>query len=162
MVKWLVNHGADPNGCCDWDFTPTSYAVYTGSLEMIDYLFQRGAHPLRGQLLHHAVLRKSTDALEVVRRVVEKGAPINAIKYENDRKTYIEREPFGLGTPLHRAAERGKLDIVYYLLQMGADPMKLDSKGRTPRFWADKNGFTEVVRALEEAENLQRQRAYRY
>ncbi|KAF1951327.1 ankyrin [Byssothecium circinans] len=158
MVVWLLDHGADPNSRCDWDFTPTSYAMYAAPLKTIDYLFQRGANPLCGQLLHHAVLRDKPDALEVVRRIVEKGAPINEIKYEKDPKTYIEREPFGLGTPLHRAAEFGKLDIVEYLLEMGADPLKLDSKGRTPRFWAEKKGFAEVVRALEEAENLRRER----
>ena len=128
-------------------------------LEIIDYIFQRGANPLCGQLLHYAVLRDKPDALEVVRRLVEKGAPINEIKYENELRTYIEREPFGLGKPLHRTAEFGKVVIVEYLLEMGADSLKLDSKKRTPRFWAEKNGFAEVVRALKEAENLQRERA---
>lgn len=156
MVKWLVDHGADPNSRCDWDFTPTSYAMRAASLKTIDYLFQQGANPLCGQLLHHAVLRDEPDALEVVRLIVEKGAPINEIQYENDPKTYWELEPLGLRTPLHQAAELGKLDIVDYLLEMGADPLKLDSKGRTPRFWAENNGFMEVVRALEEANNLQR------
>jgi ankyrin repeat protein len=162
MVKWLIDRGADPNSRCDWDFTPTSNAMYHTSLQTIDYLFQSGADPLYGQLLHHAVLRDKPDALEVVRRIVEKGAPINEVKYENDPKSYYDRVPFGLGTPLHRAAEFGKGPIVVYLLKMGADPMKLDSRGRTPRFWAEKNGFTEVVRALEEAENLQRTRVYTY
>ena len=159
MVVWLLDHGANPNSRCDWDFTPTSYAMLAAPLEIVDYIFQRGANPLCGQLLHYAVLRDKPDALEVVRRLVEKGAPINEIKYENELKTYNEREPFGLGTPLHRAAEFGKVVIVEYLLEMGADSLKLDSKKRTPCFWAEKNGFAEVVRALKEAENLQRERA---
>ncbi|KAL5442556.1 hypothetical protein PMIN07_004805 [Paraphaeosphaeria minitans] len=158
MVMWLLDHGADPNSRCDWDLTPTSYAMLAAPLETIEALFQKGANPLCGQLLHYAVLRDLPDALEVVRQLVEKDVPVNELKYENERKTYIERELFGLGTPLHRAAEFGKGNIVEYLLKMGANPLKLDSRGRTPRFWAERNGFEEVVRILKEAENSSRER----
>ena len=155
MVMWLLDHGANPNSRCDWDYTPTSYAMLAAPLETIDALFERGANPLCGQLLHYAVLRDTSDALEVVCKIVEKGASINEIKYETELQTYIERKPFGLGTPLHRAAEFGKKDVVEYLLKMGADSLKLDSKGRTPRYWAEKEGFTDVARVLEEAEHKQ-------
>lgn len=151
---WLLDHGANPNSRCDWDFTPTSYAMLSAPLETINTLFERGANPLYGQLLHYTILRES-DTLEVVRRIVEKGAPINEIKYEKEPKTYIERKPFSLRTPLHRAAEFSKKDVVEYLLKMGADSLKLDSKGRTPRYWAEKEGFTDVAGVLEEAERRQ-------
>jgi ankyrin repeat protein len=154
MIRWLLDHGADPNSRCNWDFTPASLAMYTASIDTIDYLFQRGADTLYGELLQWAVIRNEPNALDVVRQVVEKGAPIDEIKYANDLKSYNQRKPFGLGTPLHRAAEDGKVDIVKYLLEMGADPLKLDSKGRTPRFWAEKNGgAADVVLILKEAEN---------
>ncbi|KAH6643691.1 ankyrin repeat-containing domain protein [Boeremia exigua] len=155
MVMWLLDHGANPNSRCDWDFTPTSVAMLAAPLETINTLFERGANPLCGQLLHYAVLRDKSDALEVVCKIVEKGAPINEIKYEKELKTYFERKPFGLGTPLHRAAETGKKDVVEYLLKMGADSLKLDSKGLTPRYWAEKKGFTDVTHILEEAERRQ-------
>jgi len=51
------------------------------------------------------------------------------------------------------------MDVVEYLLNMGTDALKLDSKRQTPTFWAEKDGFVEVDRALEEAENLQCERA---
>jgi ankyrin repeat protein len=155
MVMWLLEHGANPNSRCDWDFTPTSYAMLAAPLETIDALFERGANPLCGQLLHHAVLRDASDALQVVRKIVEKGASVNEIKYKKELKTYNERKPYGLGTPLHRAAEFGKKDVVEYLLEMGADSLMLDSRGRTPRYWAEKEGFTDVARVLEEAERKQ-------
>jgi hypothetical protein len=86
---------------------------------------------------------------------VEEGAPINEVKYEKEPVVYWEREPFGLGTPLHRAAELGKPDIVKYLLEQGADPLKLDSRGKTPRFWAEKNNHSQVASILNEAEDRQ-------
>ncbi|CBX99859.1 hypothetical protein LEMA_P074480.1 [Plenodomus lingam JN3] len=144
MVAWLLDHGADPNSRCDWDLTSTSYAMLQAPLQTIQTLFQRGADPHRGQLLHYTVLRDKPDALAVVRLVVEKGAAVNEVKYEKEPKTYAERKPFSLGTALYRAAEFGKLEIVGYLVDKGADPLKLDSKERTPRFWAEKRGHGEV------------------
>jgi len=153
MVIWLLDHGADPNSRCDWDFTPASSAMYTAPIHIVDLIFQRGADPLCGELLQWAVIRNQPDSLKVVRQLVEKGAPIDEIKYAKDPKSYYQREPFGLGTPLHRAAEVGKIDVVKYLLEMGADPLKLDSKGKTPRFWAEQNdGAAEVVLLLKKAE----------
>jgi ankyrin repeat protein len=151
MVDWLIEHGADPNAACDLDLTPMSYAMTDAPLAMIDELFSKGANVHRGQLLHHAVLRKN-NALELVQKLVTAGAPINEVKYEKDPKSYNKRVVFGLGTPLHRAAEFNKTDIVEYLLSMGADPLKLDSEKCTPRFWATKWGHTQVATMLEAAE----------
>ncbi|KAH7395386.1 ankyrin repeat-containing domain protein [Phaeosphaeria sp. MPI-PUGE-AT-0046c] len=152
MTVWLLDHGADPNRRCDWDLTPTSFAVLTAPLESIERLFSRGADVKYGQLLHYAVLRGDHDALKVVQRITEWGAPVNQIKYEDDPTTYAQREPFGLGTPLHRAAESGNSDVVVYLLSMGADALKLDSKQQTPRYWAEQRGHVGVARILEAAE----------
>ncbi|KAF2807502.1 uncharacterized protein BDZ99DRAFT_537164 [Mytilinidion resinicola] len=80
-----------------WDYTPTSRAVYLAPLEVIDYLFSRGADARCGQLLQYAVHRDTPDALDVVRRLVEQGAPINEVKYEKEPVVYWKREPFGLG-----------------------------------------------------------------
>ncbi|KAF2491383.1 ankyrin, partial [Lophium mytilinum] len=153
MVEWLLNHGADPNARCAWDFTPMSLAIYQAPLELIDYVFSRGGDARCGQLLQWAVIREKPDALDVVRRVVQRGAPINEVKYEREPTVYWEREPFGLGTPLHRAAEFRKRDVVKYLLEQEADPLKLDSKGKTPRFLAEKYDDAELASILKEAED---------
>jgi hypothetical protein len=76
---------------------------------------------------------KKPDILDVVRRLVEQGAPINEVKYENEPEVFWERKPFGLVTPLHRAAELGELEVVKYLLEQCADPLKLDSREKVPR-----------------------------
>ncbi|KAF2753939.1 ankyrin [Pseudovirgaria hyperparasitica] len=155
MVRWLLDHGADPNSRCDYDLTPMSDAILRAPLELIDYLFSRGANQNFGQLLHWAVIRDKPDALEVVRRLVELGVPINEVKYANDPKGFRARIGFGLGTPLHRAAEFGKVDIVKYLLEVGADPLKLDTKSKTPRYWAEMDNLNDVALILEEAEECQ-------
>ncbi|KAF2808666.1 uncharacterized protein BDZ99DRAFT_499098 [Mytilinidion resinicola] len=93
----LLNHGADPNARCAWDFTPMSLAIYQAPLELIDYVFSRGGDACRGQLLQLAVIRKKPDALHVLRRVIQRGAPINEVKYEKEPTVYSEREPFGRG-----------------------------------------------------------------
>jgi len=123
--------------------------VQAAPLETIEYLFSKGADVQYGQLLHHAILREKDDALEVVRRLIERGAGVNEIKYETDQAAYREREPFGLGTALHRAAEFGKKEIVIYLLAHGADSLKYDSRGKTPRYWAENSGHEEVAQLLK-------------
>ncbi|KAF1948315.1 ankyrin [Byssothecium circinans] len=153
MVIWLLDHGADPNARCAWDYTPTSQAMLGAPLDLIDYLFTHGADARRGELLQYAVLRDTPDALDIVRRAVEHGAPINKVKYEDEPKVFREREPFGLGTPLYRAAEFGRVEIVKYLLEQGADPLKLDSRGKKPRYWADIKGHPAVGIALIHAED---------
>jgi ankyrin repeat protein len=151
MTAWLLDHGADPNRQCDLDLTPTSCAVYQAPLQLVDYVFSRGADVCHGQLLHHAVLRDDC-AVEMVRRIVEKGAPVNKTKYEDDPNSYAQRWPFGLGTPLHRAAELGNREVVEYLLSVGADPLKLDSRKCTPRYWARERRHVEVAELLNNAE----------
>ncbi|EFQ94098.1 hypothetical protein PTT_08340 [Pyrenophora teres f. teres 0-1] len=155
MVDWLLARGVDTNSRYAWDLTPISHAMLAAPLDLIDYLFSRGANHHCGQLLHWAVIRDKDDALQVVRRVVELGVPINEIKYENDPPGWSARKWFDLGTPLHRAAELGKLEIVRYLLEVGANPVKLDTKGKTPQYWAEKNKFTETALILKEAEERQ-------
>jgi hypothetical protein len=70
----------------------------------IDYLFSHEVDARYGGLLHHAVFRNKFDALEVTRRLLERGAPTKEIKYKNDPAVYWECEPFGLGPPLHRGS----------------------------------------------------------
>jgi ankyrin repeat protein len=153
MVEWLLDHKADLNARCDWDYTPMSAAVYSGPLEIIDYLLSRGADVHYGQLLHFAVIRDKPDTLEVVRRLVERNAPLNEIGCINEWEYCWTRAPFGLGTPLHRAAEVGQTDVVKYLLEQGADPLKLCSKEKTtPRYWAEWKNNTETAKVLKEAE----------
>jgi len=148
LVRWFILHGADPNATCDWDLTPLSPTVSDAPLCRIKYFLRVGKSIERGQLLHYAVLRKAPDWTEVLTLLLDKGASINQIKYEDRPRTFWERSPFGLGTPLHKAAELGRADIVSFPLKRGADRTIKDTKGETALEIAERHGNTEVIELL--------------
>jgi ankyrin repeat protein len=77
----------------------------------------------------------SAGALEEVERHLDSGANVN----EKDRKG---------GTPLHKAAARGRTDVAVYLVEHEADVNMQDNLGDTPLSRAAKNGHTETCEAL--------------
>lgn len=149
LATWFLDHGADPNAACAWDFTPTSAAMSRASLATIALLFARGADIGRGQLLHNAVYRDGEDeAVKLVALLLEKGAGIDEIQYESQPQTFRELEAFSLGTPLHYAAEQGREGLVACLLGRGADWRVRDTRGRTARQAAEHLKQAGVVRML--------------
>lgn len=148
MTTWLLNHGADPNGQCKIDDTPLSYAVHAAPLSNIKLMFDCGGDIHRGQLLHRAIYREN-DVIEVVTMLLEKGAPLNAIMYQDHEFSRVILDYLGPGTALHRAAELGRVDVVHHLLSWGADTTILDTKGRTALERAESRNQTEVVEMLK-------------
>ena len=55
---------------------------------------------------------------------------------------------FGLGTPLHKAAESGRLNVVKHLVRRGADPLIPDARRQTALELAESNGHSELVEYL--------------
>lgn len=130
MVTWLLNHGADPNRQCVIDLTPFSFAVESAPISVIHIFLSRGGDVRKGHLLHHAIERHA-DTIDVLSLLVEKGAPINAIMYENHYPSRALFQFMGLGTALHKASALRKADVAHFLISKGADQSIKDTNGRT-------------------------------
>ncbi|KAB8276242.1 ankyrin repeat-containing domain protein [Aspergillus minisclerotigenes] len=121
MTAWLLDPGAD--------LTSLSLAVESAPITVIHLMLSRGGNVQRGQLLHHAIERRS-DTIEVLGLLIEKGALINSAMYE-DYPSWALFHFMGLGTPLHKAAELGKMDVIRYLTSKGASQSIKDANSRT-------------------------------
>lgn len=148
MTSWLLNHGADPNRQYLIDLTPLSLAVESAPISVIHLMLSHGGNIRKGQLLHHAIERRP-DTIEVLRLLIENGAPINSTMYEDHYVSWALFQFMGLGTPLHKAAELGKVDVVRYLISQGASQSVKDANGRTAIEGARMLNQWEVVEALE-------------
>ena len=147
-MSWLLSHGADPNATCGLDITPLSIAIRDAPFENIQILFDHGGSIEHGQLLHFAAIRDLPDRVEVLNYLLDKGALINSIMYENSADSYEQEKLSGLGTPLHSAATTGHLDMVNILLSRGADPSIKNSWGRLAVEEAEYYGRSEVAGRL--------------
>ncbi|KAL9124008.1 MAG: hypothetical protein Q9217_006618 [Psora testacea] len=148
LTSWFLAHGADPNAQCGLDLTPLSVAVSEAPFAIIKLLFDHGGSTRYGQLLHYAVRRNHSDRLEVLKFIISKGPPINKVMYQDRLDCYDQFKYFGIGTPLHEAAEDGKIDIVELLLAEGADPLIKDAKGELAIERARRAGRSAVVKQL--------------
>jgi ankyrin repeat protein len=124
-----------------------SYVVRYARPSTVKILLDQGSID-KGQLVHHAIER-SQESIEVLQMLVCKGASVNEIQYSEHLDSWNHEHFKGLGTPLHRAVELGKGDVVQYLLQIGADRGIKDTKGRTPWDIATEVGDADLIRILD-------------
>ncbi len=124
------------------------------SFATIKLLFKHGGTISHGQLLHYAAAREASDRVDVLTFLLELGTPVNEIMYQNHVNNYHEQAAFGLGTPLHKGAELGRVDVVEFLLSKGADPSIKDSKGRTAFELAEHHGHVKVLQRLRRARDI--------
>lgn len=150
LCEWFLSHGADPNVQCNYGWTPLTNAVESASRDVIDLLFEHGGSIEYGQLIHAAARRKLPDCLEVIQMLLDKGCDINTIQYHNHKFSYGHWNLYmALGTPLHSAAEEGRIEVVKFLLALGADPKLPDSWGFLPIDKAKDKNHIKVVDLLK-------------
>ncbi|KFY36697.1 hypothetical protein V495_07671 [Pseudogymnoascus sp. VKM F-4514 (FW-929)] len=151
MALWFLDHGADPNAECDYDYTPLSVAMVKASFATIKLLFDRGGSVEHGQLLHHVAVRQKPDRIKILNFILKKGAPgMNRLLHQHRHANYLSLESAGLDTPLGMAARVGALDIAQHLLKHGADPTIRNSLGDLPIDTAEYHNNLDMVALLSE------------
>lgn len=121
IVKFLLEHGANPNGSIEWDITPLHYACCYGYKDIVKLL-----------IAHEALLDLSTKRLwTALHYACQKGyADIVRILIEHDAS--INGKEATLLTPLHVACFHGHVDVVNVLLEYRADTEVFDQELLTP------------------------------
>jgi uncharacterized protein len=140
-VAALLDH--DPsqiNAYSNDGFYPLGLAAFFGHPETVKFLISRGAdltqvarNPMRVQPLNAAVAGRS---IEVVRLLVEAGAPIDPQQQEG-------------WTPLHGAVHQGNVEMTKYLLAHGADLKLQNEKGKNAIGLAADDGNLEILKLLK-------------
>ena len=131
-------------------FAPTM-AVREVHFDIIRILFDNGASTEHGQLLHLAVKRNLPNSNEVFEYLLDKGASINCIMFENCTESYEQEWLSGLGTLLHSAVGTGRLDMAEMLLQKRVDPWIKSSMSRLAIEEAEYRGPNDVAARLRSA-----------
>lgn len=129
------------------DLTPLPVAIRSAKIPVISLLLDSSSVD-KGQLVHQTVER-SERGVELLQMSVARCASINETQYSEHRQSWDHEHLKCLRTPLYRALELGKGDVVRYLLRMGADRCVRDTKGRTPLDVAGEVGDAELVFLLE-------------
>jgi len=122
-MKQLLEAGASPNKTITRGHTPLITASRLGHAGAVSLLLRSGANPrhqdnLGWTPLHHAILQESAN-LSAITMLVGAGADVNAQDHR-------------LRTPLHRAAQYGHIEVLQYLLKVGANPNSKDDADWTP------------------------------
>lgn len=144
-VKYLLEHGADPNANLRGDlYTALEIGAMFASPAVLDLLLMQGA-----QAEHRSALNKaaSSGRLDILGLLLDKGAAIDAIPDNENVADLVHQS--GIGTALHDAAEAGKADAVQLLLDRRANKFVKDTAGQTAREVALKKGHHECAKLLE-------------
>jgi uncharacterized protein len=152
MLSYAVTHGVNTNSMMAPGTTLLSSAIGAGSVDMVRVLIAHGAdvNKLTAFLYHgvvqqytHIALAVTIGSLPIVQLLVEAGADVNMVIRDNESPD--------LGAIHHAVAEPGRIDILIYLLEHGAD---LDLRGSknmlTPLHGAALNGHLRACEILVE------------
>ncbi len=147
MIFWFLEHGADLNAQPYIDITPLSVAVRTSAPDLLQELLDHSGDVQKGEVLQYALDRK-TDVIPVLGMLLDRGAPIDAVMYEEHPGSFQLNFMWERPTPLCKAAAIGNAEAVRFLLERGADPSVQNAKGRTALECAERKGHQEIVEIL--------------
>lgn len=176
----LLKAGADPNAAMPG--TGKTLLMSVQRTDMLELLLEFGADPGRvdhdgATALHYAV--GAADALHIIPRLLERGAPVNAkapgwsgqTPFMVAAKLYFQgKDPVRTAKVLRLLAEHGaevntvdesgntvliqavvndKPDLVRLMIELGADASMKAHEGLSALDWAQELGFVDIVELLE-------------
>jgi serine/threonine-protein phosphatase 6 regulatory ankyrin repeat subunit B len=128
-LEFLLNNGADPNIQANDSYTVLTLAIVNVRHDLVEFLLSKGAG-IKGtdksginDALNVAVSRDDRKSIEMI---LAAGAEVNGTDKAGR-------------TPLHFAAEYGRMWVLQLFLSKGADISKRDRDGRTPLHMAAKS-----------------------
>lgn len=136
IVKVLVEAGADTNAKNRNGYTPLYCAASHGNYDVCVYLIDNGALVHLPSEAGHTALFAAVrnNHLDICEMLVKRGANINFVSKS--------------GTVLHTACFYGRVEIVRFLLDNGADCTLTNANSTTPLLHAALNGNAEICRLL--------------
>ncbi len=146
IIKLLIASGAKVNLNAEihlragYRGTALHAAATGGHSTIVDLLIANGAdvniNSRNGTQLHMAARCRDDTCAEIVKKLLSKGADVNA------------KDPRQGDTPLHIAARRGSRKAAELLVGAGANVNAKDKDGHTPLWFAKKEGKTEMIEFL--------------
>ena len=132
--KLLIEHGADINHRDEHGATPLHYAAQRGNLNVVKYFVEQGADVNAVDNSGWTPLTMSSFAdVEIAKYLIVNGAQVNTGNCQDKSSKCCEPNPT---TPLHMAAQRGKIELAQVLLDNGARVNVLNGDGVTPLHFA--------------------------
>lgn len=133
MMQLLTDHGATVPDVSKW-----GQFYYFKHFESAKFLLENGMNPNHMTwhhvtLLHDMAQNGFTDKAALL---IEHGAELNSIEEEYQ------------STPLGLAARWGQLEMVKFLIEKGADPVKSGAEWSTPLAWATRKNHGEIAEIL--------------
>ncbi|MCJ1393752.1 hypothetical protein MMC18_006628 [Xylographa bjoerkii] len=151
VIRWFLVHGADTNAYGrDHARTPLTYAAQRASLNTVMILFEYGGDARIGSPLHSVIRGTKPGRLAIFEYLLEKGAPIDGLEYEEHHRLFQVWRCRGLGTPLHAAVKVESEIMIAALLGKGADRTIKDTLGRTPFDLAEEWGLARIAEFLRD------------